>query len=541
MFRLSVVASLATTLVDHAEAGWQWQGRTLEDRQAADECVKSGDVFSFTSKISEFPSAKVTSAESHVSVATLIDIKYSSNFKVLTNSGAKEQYVLTQCGTSAPTDAEVNALKTLETNYARKHFTVPLQKAVATSTTMLGFVAALGLEDRMVAVSPYSVAPCWQKARESCSAALADEWSNQTLMASQYAAADGIFMDCPATGCSTSNGIAFNPAADPGNLHGAEYIKVMAAFFNKEAEANKIFDAKMTQYTALSSANTATSVAWISYEPATSWNPDARYVLSRSDYKLQMVRDAGYSNVDLQALKTALPNLVEDTAVAAGTKWVLKVGDYASQQEAAEAFLGALSSVGAVIDEIYAPTPKDYGISNFYANYHLSSGSIHAFMQKVLRIDGLMSADNNLDWYESRIANPEWALEGLRRALGGDSSLRHKYFRNIAKNEVPEVLFADMCAVEMPVCGKSYPAIIVRDGMAESSSTTAAITATAGVMASTTAPSVAESSSTTARITAPTGVTASTTAPSVAESSSATAPMGVTALALLAVALAFCL
>eukprot|EP00930_Biecheleria_cincta_P010863 TRINITY_DN11322_c0_g2_i1.p1 TRINITY_DN11322_c0_g2~~TRINITY_DN11322_c0_g2_i1.p1 ORF type:complete len:168 (-),score=30.43 TRINITY_DN11322_c0_g2_i1:61-504(-) len=129
--------------------------------------------------------------------------------------------------------------------------------------------------------------------------------------------------------------------------------------------------------------------------------------------------------------------------------------------------------MGAVIDEIYAPTPKDYSISTFYANYHLSSGSAHAFMQKVLRIDGLMSADNNLDWYESRIANPEWALEGLRQALSGDSSLRRKYFRNIAKNEVPEELSADMCAVEMPVCGKTYPAIILRDGMAEASSATA--------------------------------------------------------------------
>jgi len=185
------------------------------------------------------------------------------------------------------------------------------------------------------------------------------------------------------------------------------------------------------------------------------------------------VKDAGYSNVDLQALKTALPKLTEDPAVTAGTKWVLSVGDYASQQAAAEAFLGALSSVGAVIDEIYAPTPKDYGIETFYANYHLSSGSTHAFMQKVLRIDGLMSADNNLDWYESRIANPEWALEGLRRALSGDSSLRRKYFRNIATNEVPEVLSAAMCAVDMPVCGKSYPAIILRDGVAESSFATA--------------------------------------------------------------------
>lgn len=473
MFRRSIAAALAIVLVDQTEAGWQWQERTLEDRQAADECAKSDEAFSFYSKISAFPSTKVASAESDVTVATLIDIEYSSNFKVLTNSRVKEQYVLTQCGTKEPTDAQVDAVKTLDANYSRKRFTVPLQKAVATSTTILGFVAALGLEDRMVAVSPYSVAPCWQKAREDCSASLADQWSNQTLMASQYAAADGVFMDCPSTGCTLANGINFNPTADPGNLHGAEYIKVMAAFFNKETEANRIFNAKMTSYQAMSSANSATTVAWISYEPATSWNPEARYVLSRADYKLQMVKDAGYANVDLQALKSALPKLSEDTAVAAGTKWVLKGSDYASEQAAAEAFLGALSNVSAVIDEVYAPTPKDYSINNFYTNYHLSSNSQHAFMQKVLRTDGLISTDNNLDWFESRIANPEWALEGLRHALSGDSALRRKYFRNIAKNEVPNVLSSDTCEVEMPACGTSYPAIILRDGMAESSSASA--------------------------------------------------------------------
>lgn len=478
MFRRSIVASLAA----HAAAqGWQWEGRSLDSRQAVGECSEPDSLFTFESKVGKFPSTQVGAAEAEVTVATLITIDYSANFKVLTNSGAKEQYVLTQCGTTAPSDTEVHAVRALATGYARKHFTVPLQKAVATSTTMLGFVGALGLEDRMVAVSPYSVAPCWQKARVNCSAALSDTFSNETLMAEQYAAADGVFMDCASSGCSVTNGIAFNPTADPGNLHGAEYIKVMAAFFNKESEANKIFDAKMTAYSSLKVANPSFSVAWISYDPATSWNPEARYVLSRADYKLQMVKDAGYANVDLAALRTALPKLAEDTTVTAGTKWVLKQIDYASQKAAAEAFLGALATAGVnvVIDEIYAPTPADYDINSFYTKYHLTSSSSHAFMQKVLRIDGTMSTDNNLDWYESRIAHPEWALEGLRRAVSGDVSMRRKYFRNIAKSEVPEVLSSDMCSVDMPTCGSTFPAIILRDGLAEASSATARAAAVA--------------------------------------------------------------
>eukprot|EP00972_Heterocapsa_arctica_P001647 236136-Heterocapsa_arctica.AAC.1 len=109
----------------------------------------------------------------------------------------------------------------------------------------------------------------------------------------------------------------------------------------------------MNAYSSYNAATTTaprTVVAWISYEPAQAWNSGARYLLSRSNYKLQMVTDAGYANVDLTALRAALPQLVLDATVTAGDKWVLQVSDYASQQAAAEAFLGALSNVGAVID-----------------------------------------------------------------------------------------------------------------------------------------------------------------------------------------------
>merc|ERR550532_3412120 len=98
-------------------------------------------------------------------------------------------------------------------------------------------------------------------------------------------------------------------------------------------------------YAAMSSANTATtSVAWIDYQAAASWNLGEGFYLSMADYKKQMVTDAGYKNVDPQALKTALPNLTRNTD---GTAWVLRVNNYASKKEAAGAFFGALSNVNA--------------------------------------------------------------------------------------------------------------------------------------------------------------------------------------------------
>mmetsp|Transcript_5926 Transcript_5926/g.15130 ORF Transcript_5926/g.15130 Transcript_5926/m.15130 type:complete len:109 (+) Transcript_5926:47-373(+) len=55
--------------------------------------------------------------------------------------------------------------------------------------------------------------------------------------------------------------------------------------------------------------------------------------------------------------------------------------------------------------------------------------------------------------YESRIAKPEWALEGLARVVYQDASKRAKYFRNIAQGEtVDQVLTAAGCTKALPVC-----------------------------------------------------------------------------------------
>jgi len=468
MFRRAVTVTLAAALAEQAAASWDWEGRTLDSRQVAGECSTSADSFSFVSK-SQIPSTKVKTVESTVTSANKYTIDYFANFKVLTHSGDKQQYVLTQCGTTVPNATEVDAVKAVAADYTRKFFTVPLQKAIATETVGLGFIDALGLQDRVVSVSQYSVAPCWQKARMNCSAQEESSWGNATLAAAQKSSAEGVFMNC-ASGCSSANSISFKTTDEVGNLHQAEYIKVMAAFFNKEEEANRIFEAKVTAYQALKVNTLSTTVAWISYEPASSWNLGESFVISRSDYKLQMVTDAGYSNVDLAALRIALPLLTIDTTVASGDKWILKVADYADKAAAAAAFVEALKSASVVIDEIYAPDPTAYDINTFYANYGLSSTSTQSFINKVLRIDGTMSSDKNLDWYESRVANPEWALEGLRHSVTGDASLRSKYFRNIAAGVAPVVLDHTMCSVDMPTCGAFMPAIILRDGVTETSS-----------------------------------------------------------------------
>ena len=122
-----------------------------------------------------------------------------------------------------------------------------------------------------------------------------------------------------------------------------------------------------------------------------------------------------------------------------------------------------MGNVDAVIDETYAASPQTYTFDSFLATMGLSANSQLKFVrdQMVFRVDGTLSADDGLDWFESRLAHPDWAVEGLARVLHGDASKRHKYFRNVAQGESPQVLTPGMCAKALPVCDAgAYPAPI---------------------------------------------------------------------------------
>jgi len=91
------------------------------------------------------------------------------------------------------------------------------------------------------------------------------------------------------------------------------------------------------------------------------------------------------------------------------------------------------------------------------------SGSNLKFIKDkmVLRIDGTISENDGLDWYESRIAHPDSAVEGLAHQIHSDASKQFKYFRNIAKLEVPVVISKSTCTSSLPSCdASSYPAPI---------------------------------------------------------------------------------
>jgi len=448
--------------------------RTEELRQDERECaVSTDDTAMFTDgKITEsLPSEPVKLAETDVTGANLIAIAYGSNFKVLTEKMSKEVYVLTQCGTTKPTNAQLAEVKADHASYTVKHFTIPLQVASSSSTVHLGFFKALGVEDRIKYVSKYATGPCWQKA-VGCGSVI------NTSHAPQMEEVNAMFMDCSWDGtCDNVNkeakGVHFSASQEPGPLRSAEHLKFIAAFFNKEELATSLFASTLVAYTSASvEADPKPLVAWISSEPKSDWG-DAKLVLSQASYKLKMVSDAGGANVDGAAVKAAVGSKMGLATAATGKTYSVLLKDFnGSMTEASAAFFAALSEVDIVIDETYAYAPKSYTMDSFLAGMGLTKDSTLKFVAAgVLRIDGTISATDGLDWYESRIAHPDWAVEGLARQLHGDVSKRFKYFRNIATGEVPVVLTPSMCTTTLPACdAKAYPVPIVmmKGGMSSS-------------------------------------------------------------------------
>ena len=145
--------------------------------------------------------------------------------------------------------------------------------------------------------------------------------------------------------------------------------------------------------------------------------------------------------------------------------------------------MDALAGVDIVIDETYAADPVSYNYSSFLSEFSLQSSSSLKFVsnKKVLRFDGTISANKGLDWYESRVASPDWAVEGLAFQMHGDASKRRKYFRNVAKDEVPEVITAAMCVMELPSCNvTAFPQRI--EIMAQAPTDTSSASAQAALM-----------------------------------------------------------
>eukprot|EP00928_Gymnodinium_smaydae_P036589 TRINITY_DN2554_c0_g1_i2.p1 TRINITY_DN2554_c0_g1~~TRINITY_DN2554_c0_g1_i2.p1 ORF type:complete len:506 (-),score=93.62 TRINITY_DN2554_c0_g1_i2:230-1747(-) len=401
-------------------------------------------------------------------LARLFDIVYAGTFKVVISKVAKEQYILTQCGQTPPTNEDVDRVAPLEPDYTRKGFFVPLQSATAMSAVHLSFLDSLGVQDRLSYVSPNAVGPCWQK-MSKCGAELEDSLSKTfepAKLETQLSSVDAVFMTCSASDCKNvknrANGVHVPTAHELDILATAECIKYLAAFFNKEPDANKLFAAVQTSYRQASSqGHRDVVVAWINFNQNGGPNRDRpEFIVSQASYKMALTADAGATNfyapsglrhvVDLEVsrAKAAIP--------AAGYMYTLPVKAFKDKAEASAQFFAALAGVDVVVDEADAYDPTKYTFDSFLSTYALNLSSSLKFLKNkmVLRIDRTLAKESkSLDWFESRIARPDLAVEGIAQGIFGNASKRSKYVRNVARGEgVDQLLSADTCLKTLPAC-----------------------------------------------------------------------------------------
>ena len=231
-----------------------------------------------------------------VEYASGFEVEYNSNYKVVTVTnpwqGAQEsfRYVLLQCGTPAPPDVEGTVIE------------VPVENIVAMSTTYLPIIEDLGVIDRLIGLDSYM-------------------WTTNSAVQARIAAGDiaeigsgaavnvELTLDLdPALVMTYGTGFAdydthpvLLEAGIPVALNGdfveqnplgrAEWMKFIALFFNREADAVAQFEDIATEYHAVAELTTA-----LTERPTVllgSVYNGTWYVAGGESYMAKMLADAG--------------------------------------------------------------------------------------------------------------------------------------------------------------------------------------------------------------------------------------------------------
>ena len=218
-------------------------------------------------------------AKVSVLYAQQFTITYAGTYKTLENknSNGNEKYLLYQRGTQPPADTS-----------GYKVFAVPLQGVAVEDTSVLRFLELLGVQATVRYMqTQYATSGCLQSlAQRSAIGPLASS-SSAAVRQAQLAAVDALFTW---SGSAEPKSIAMSATADPGSLQRAEWIKFVAAFFNKEAEAQRIFEAVRQQYLFEAQATLGVATRPVVARPRFGWAASCFHNLLHACYVLAVVR-----------------------------------------------------------------------------------------------------------------------------------------------------------------------------------------------------------------------------------------------------------
>ncbi len=275
-----------------------------------DECVTEYD-----DSVDYFPD------KAEIEYAEGFTVEYFDNYKVVTVVpwvGAEETrtYVLVQCGTDAPTDIEADAV-----------VTVPVERIVTLSTTILPHIVAQDLVDHLVGVDTLAFTTTQEILDNSENIAevgsgfsgfnleVLVEIEPDLIMGQQFFSGDTAFEPVTETGLTV---VLNSDFADTSPLAAAEWGKYLSLFFNTEALANETFETVETEYNELvelaATAETRpTVIAATPYQGA--W-----FMPAGDSTIAQLIADAGgdflFSDLEGTSVNLSLEEVLEQGASA---------------------------------------------------------------------------------------------------------------------------------------------------------------------------------------------------------------------------------
>ncbi|KAI9500486.1 hypothetical protein GGI25_001608 [Coemansia spiralis] len=268
---------------------------------------ESGCVSSFDPSTDYFPD------KAQVKYGAGFDISYNGNAKYITNKVSGENYVLYQCGTPIPNGVQPTPANSLQVGNWTKVAAVPGTKIVLSSAPASAIIEALGLQDAVAASYKFLsvTSPCMQKLLDSLPRieqtyatpsnrrrGIGSASRKNTLVrrVSYDLGNQGLQWTFTTYGMSDPRSFAVNPEDATDMLGKAEWIKFVAAFFNKEAEANKLFADIESRYNSLKKSDSVKKTVGIArYNKAANGTILGWTTVPAQPWLAQGLSDAGYN------------------------------------------------------------------------------------------------------------------------------------------------------------------------------------------------------------------------------------------------------
>ncbi|KAJ2636889.1 hypothetical protein GGF40_002729 [Coemansia sp. RSA 1286] len=358
------------------------------------------------------------------------EITYKNNAKYISNKISGETYVLHQCGTPVPDDAKATPANSLQVGDWTKVMAVPATKVALDSAPASAIIEKLNAQDSVAASYKFFAvtSACMQKeladlprveqtyGTPSARRRRSNSMGNSLVRRVSYdLSKDDLQWTFTTYGMSDPRSVAVNPESATDMLGKAEWIKFVAAFYNKEADAEKLFDQIESRYNSIkkSAPKTEKTVGMARYNKVANGTIVSWTIDQPQQWLVQGIADAGMK---------------------------AHSGDTATYSDVND-FYKAVSGWDVLIDTSIEPLPHGGATipqwENISNGYKFGSDktveSLPFFKASAIyRSDLISSYQNATDYNEHLQVQPDDLLDDLVKIAKADSGADDtKWYRNL--------------------------------------------------------------------------------------------------------------